>query len=118
MLGTLVLALGVVTLVLVGGTWHRERVREFEAELRAELLQKLKRRPAHSKALLDELRRSGSVRAPRVIAALRQLELDGIVACDWREGGNGRPHRVYTLTGNALPAEPDAAEAVVVSRRS
>jgi hypothetical protein len=100
-LATLLLSLLAVLLVVVGGIGLRYRRREVGSELRRELLRRLDRRPSHSGALVDELRRSGAVRGSRVCDVLRQLELEGAIRGHWENDGDGRPRRVYALACRA-----------------
>lgn len=118
MLALLVLVALAMLLFAVGILWLRDREKELRQELRSEVLRKLSRRAAHADGVIDELRRSGSVRISRVYSVLSQLEREGLIAAHWDEGRDGRPRRVYSATGEPPLSEREFEAVVATNKRA
>lgn len=118
MLPTLILVVLAMLLVAVGVLWFRDREKESRQELRREVLRKLRRRSTHAGGVIDELRRSGSVRIAQVYDILSQLERDGLVDSHWDEGRDGRPRRVYSATGEPPISEQEFEPAIATNKQA
>lgn len=99
MVDVLMLGFAFVVLAAAGVLWGWSRERELQFELRNELLRRLERRSADASVLVEELRRSGSLRAPRLFAVLEAMRLDGALSSAWGAGADGRPRRMYFVPG-------------------
>jgi hypothetical protein len=113
MLGSVALAAVFLALCWAFVAWVRDRERERSAELGVELMHKLLRCPTDAGHLVEELRRSGTVRVPRVLRVLGELERSGFVVARWQETREGRPFRTYSVSGAAQRARGSLEPALV-----